>query len=441
MSVVQCSHKDRKPGGRICLHLMENGHTDYAQRFAGAGTEYDLVCDQCKKLDEIESVLICVCKECFVTVEKNGCWDGICGNPEVLVRESNLRFQHEDIELPDLTNVHILDIQPIEASAGAWSACTSTGTLLDIRPAQRSVRVAARVPQDALDFDGSEIRESKRPWPKGSACVLQVSRNGDLAAVANRYGDKGIVMDLVTGKPIMSLLRDKYHEDVSSFPLAFVDMDNRLLLIHGTAWNRLDVSDARTGTLLTERGPTSYKKDETRPKHYLDYFHSSLLVSPNQQFVADNGWVWQPYGVVATWNIPHWLHEDVWESDDGKSQKWLCWRAYYWDGPLCWLDDHRLAVWGYGEDDEWLIPAVLIFDVLTGKKDHWFAGPKGSLVFDEYLFSFDKDEGTSVWDVATGERLLREREFFPIGYHRGAKQFLSLLDGGKVRVSSLVGGK
>jgi hypothetical protein len=128
----------------------------------------------------------------------------------------------------------------------------------------------------------------------------------------------------------------------------------------------------------------------------------------------------------------------VWESEDGESKKYPCHRAYYWDGPLCWLSDNRLAVWGYGEDDEWLIPAVRIFDVHSGREERWFAGPKGSLVFDEYLFSFDKDEGMAVWDVATGERLLIESGFCPAGYHRGGRQFLSLLEDNRVQVSHLV---
>ncbi len=204
--------------------------------------------------------------------------------------------------------------------------------------------------QEALDFDGPNIREPQREWPKGPACVLRVSRNGELAAVANTYGHKGAVLDLATGKAKMPLVRDKYHEDVSCFPLAFVDLGKRLLVIHGTAWNRLDISDARTGTLLTERGPTTYKRGEARPEHYLDYFHCSLSVSPGQQFVAGNGWVWQPSGRVDTWSIPRWVNENAWESEDGLSKRRLCWREYYWDGPLCWLDDQRLTVWGYGQD-------------------------------------------------------------------------------------------
>jgi hypothetical protein len=441
MSVIHCPHKNRISAGRVCLHLLDEKNASYVQRFTGTGLKYDLMCWKCREqVDKIDVALADVCNECFQAIEANGSWEGILGKPDVLTRKSNLRFEHEDITIPELSSYHILNIQPIEGLAGTWLACTSKGSLMEIIPDKHSCCVLAQVPQDALDFDGGELRDTRKAWMRGPACVVRVSRNGELAAVANGYGQKGVVIDLTTGKLILRLLRDQYHEDVSCFPLAFIEQDNRLLIVHGTGWNRLDVSDARTGMLLTERGPTSYKKGETRPEHFLDYFHASLLVSPDQQLVADNGWIWHPIGIVAIWNISRWLRDNVWESENGESKQYLCRRAYYWDGPLCWIDDHRLAVWGYGEDDEWLIPAVRIFDVRSGKQDCWFAGPIGSLVFDDYLFSFDKDEGMSVWDIETGEKLMNDQKFFPKGYHRGAKHFLSLMADGKIRVSHMVQG-
>lgn len=64
---------------------------------------------------------------------------------------------------------------------------------------------------------------------------------------------------------------------------------------------------------------------------------------------------------------------------------------------------------------------------------------EGSLVFDRYLFSLDKEEGTSVWDVATGERLLRDSLFCPLRYHRGTKVFLTVLPDGVFQISKLLG--
>jgi hypothetical protein len=392
-----------------------------------------------KTPDETDGRLVLACSECFKAVEKDGGWEGILGTPEVLIStRRDLRFEHETAELPELSGLTVIDLQPIEASAGLWLACTSTGSLIEINPVQRSVRTMAQVPPDGLDFDNGVVSETSESWTHGPRITLRVSRKGEMAAVANTYGRRGVVLDLITGQVTMRLLRDEYHEDVSAFPLAFCELDDRLVVIHGTQWNRLDVSDARTGVLLTQRQPTSYLQGEGRPAHYLDYFHCQLSVSPGQQFIADNGWVWHPVGVVTTWSLPRWLHENVWESEDGPSKKSPCWRGYYWDGPLCWIDDQRLAVWGYGQDDQWQISAVCVYDAVTGEQVQWFAGPRGSLAFDKYLFAFDQKEGTSVWDVASGERLVKEEGFCPAGLHRGAKHFLSLLDGGSVRVSRLI---
>ena len=113
-------------------------------------------------------------------------------------------------------------------------------------------------------------------------------------------------------------------------------------------------------------------------------------------------------------------------------------RTYYWDGPLCWIDDRRLAVWGYGTDSENLVPAVCLFDVESGRQVRWFAGPSGKLVSDGYLFSTVQESGTSVWDVETGERLLRDPAFCPTSYHNGAKVFLTALGGARFRLSRLM---
>ena len=101
------------------------------------------------------------------------------------------------------------------------------------------------------------------------------------------------------------------------------------------------------------------------------------------------------------------------------------------------MGDRRLATWGYGTDEDALIPAAWLFDVESGEEVGWFAGPSGDFVFDEYLFSFSEKDGMAVWDVATGECLLHEPELRPTRYHRGAKQFLTLLPDGAFQVSLL----
>ena len=52
------------------------------------------------------------------------------------------------------------------------------------------------------------------------------------------------------------------------------------------------------------------------------------------------------------------------------------------------MNDHELAVWGYGNDDEWLIPARLHLRCSDGSEVRWFAGQiaKSTLTFDKTFF-------------------------------------------------------
>lgn len=67
----------------------------------------------------------------------------------------------------------------------------------------------------------------------------------------------------------------------------------------------------------------------------------------------------------------------------------------------------------------------------------WFAGPRGTFVFDQHLFSFAPDSGTSVWDIASGERLHRDEGFVPSLYLKELKQFVTLGPGPTIRLSTL----
>jgi hypothetical protein len=117
----------------------------------------------------------------------------------------------------------------------------------------------------------------------------------------------------------------------------------------------------------------------------------------------------------------------------------LCFRDCFWDGPLCWIDDRTLAVWGFGNDHK-LLPAALIFDVRSGRRIRWFAGPIGSFTFDRYLYSYSTDVGTSVWDVTAGERLFHDKSFCPTTYHPGSRRFITVLPREGFRLSRLTVG-
>ena len=366
-----------------------------------------------------------VCLDCFTSFGEDRDFLGIIGHPEVLERRSSLSFTHETVALNQPLGEAVLVLQPvITATTPMCVALTESGELYRIDLTARLATPLARV----VDANVSLTEKLS----------LHLSRDGELAAVVNPFGQYGVVVDLASGEVTMRLERGNYHREHCRFPVSFVNLDGRTLLVHATAWNRVDVSDPKTGKLLTERRPTSYETGEARPAHYLDYFHAGLLASPSGEHIADNGWVWHPVGIVRTWSLQRWVQENPWESEDGPSLRALCWRDYFWGKPLCWLDDLTLAVWGYGDDDDFIIPAVQIFDVATGRESRWFAGPDGELVFDIYLFASSLEHGTTVWDEKTGERLHSEPDLKPECYHPGAKAFISLLQDGRFQINRLV---
>ena len=267
-------------------------------------------------------------------------------------------------------------------------------------------------------------------------------RLGDhrLAAIAgNTRGVPATIVDLDTGAVVRELVRDGYHSEHCDQSLAFLAHGGRTLLVHAPDWNRLDIIDPRTGEVLTARGPTSYTRGEERPAHYLDYFHARIAVSPGERAIADAGWVWHPIGIVSAWRLDRWLDGNVWESEDGPSRRALTFSGYHWNGPMCWFDDDRLAVWGWGEDDP-LVPAARVFDAGTGRELRWFAGPRGELAFDgRVLVSLGDDtDGACAWDVEAGTRVAVAEQAL-IAYHPDARVGIGRVADGRVTVARLCG--
>lgn len=432
MMIIDCEHKDAQETGHICIHLLNvtSSKVNYAKWFTGTRHESSLICMQCYRRAQEEAISINdiemhqICLRCFRDIEEKGFMGNVLGLPEIYERVTSLSFSHQIIPVLDGLTENLLEIQPIDGQReSAWIGLTEKGNVVYVDFSERKTTHIMQLSSSKLDLQ-QEIS-------------LHVATDGQMAAIVNTFGQYGIVINLTTKQITMHLERDDDHIDFSHFPIAFFTMDEKLLLIHGTEWNRLDISDPETGALITARSARQYKEGESRPEHYLDYFHCGLTVSMDQEWIVDNGWVWMPIGIVTSWNLKRWAQESVWESEDGPSMRELCARWYYWGGSLCWLDSRTLAIWGYGNDEAWLIPAARIFDVVSGKELRWFAGPQGDFVFDTYLFSLSEEHGTAVWDIATGERIFWDAHLHPMRYHRGAKQFLSLLPDGAYRISTL----
>lgn len=424
----QCPHEEVAETGHVCLHFLENRYIqDYYRFFTGHGTEFVLACSNCTHLppEELAKNLRPVCHDCFENMASSGYTGKIMGLPEFPQKDIGLFITHEERDLtPVLPPASLGDIQPIPGSAeNLWIAVTAERQLWRLDSEHNTGDYLCELPPEAVNFS--------------EKISLHLSPAAHFAAVVNTRGQYGVVIDLATGTRTMQLDRGNYHVGHSDFPVAFFEAEGKTWLVHATDWNRLDISDPHTGEVATWRiSPVSDEKNP-RPDHYLDYFHCGLRISPDYSWIADNGWVWSPVGQVRVWSLPRWLEENVWESEDGPTNKGLRSSWYYWDGPLCWVDDHTLAVWGEGEDDALMIPAAHIFDAVSGEEVRRFAGPVGEFVFDRYLFSFDAEHGLAAWDIKTGERLFHASDFCPTHYHRGAKTFLTLLPEGKFRLSRL----
>ncbi len=264
---------------------------------------------------------------------------------------------------------------------------------------------------------------------------LHASHDGDFCAVVNDYGRFGEVIDLRTGEVTLALENEGHHSDTVPFSLAFGRSHGRCVVIHRTDWNRLDVSDAETGALLTDRSFLSPAEEDGLPEHHLDYFHGALYVSPDGKRILDDGWIWHPVGVPSVWDLDPWIEGNVWESEDGPSRVDVCGREYYWDHAMTWIDSARVAIGGIGDDDLAMRPGARIFDTSrTGERGMavellTFEGPAGRFFSDGTRLFSSGDTGLSTWDPAEGNLLGAVPGFSPTHHHPSTGQFLELADG------------
>lgn len=185
-------------------------------------------------------------------------------------------------------------------------------------------------------------------WREGKEQIISLYFHHPYICVTERFGVNSALIHAETGS-VTEFKREDYHSDVSSYSVAFAEIDGRTLFICQTEWNRLDVYDAATGENLTEREvscrDSGQKKGNGSPlyeyKNYLDYFHSELTVSPDCKHFLSNGWVWQPDDMIYLFNTEEFL----------KSYE-LCrvyadlglGSGYNWDRPCAFIDNNTFVV-------------------------------------------------------------------------------------------------
>lgn len=286
---------------------------------------------------------------------------------------------------------------------------------------------------------------------------LVISPCARFAAVCHQLGRHAIVMNLESGDIILELNRGEYHYDKSAYPLAFIQRDEQVLLIHGTDWNRLElISLLPSVRLLSERTiPGIDSETHSYDAHYLDYFHGQLHVSPDGKHVAETGWVWAPIGVTVAWSIDDWLH-NVWESEDGESLDSIWQPLIDWDVPMVWLDHERLAVWAQVDADmldeeDWNIegtsPAILIYHVNQRTRQEVlldvpafstnfgvadvFSHPQAQLAVSSNgtLFAWGQGMPIYSWNLVDRQVQIHDCPAVPDLYHAEADLFLKINDG------------
>ncbi|MFI7602538.1 YncE family protein [Actinoplanes sp. NPDC049681] len=316
----------------------------------------------------------------------------------------------------------LIDLAPIaDGERSTWLALTADGRLLCLDADSGAVSVVVRhtVPAEPAASGATSERAAQ---PR-----LHASADGTVAAVVNDHGHHGQVLDLRSGAVTLTLHGGDHHPETVPFSLAFAEHAGRCVVVHRTAWNRLNATDARTGELITERDI------EGRPDLDPDYFHGTLKLSPSGRWLADDGWVWHPVGIPRVYDLRRWLDNDPGEAAGDVPPIDLCHRDYYWNHPMCWLDDDLLAVSGLGDDEDEMTPGVRIFDVGTGKEQDPVPGPRGQLFAAGGRLYAAAPEGLEVWDPARGTRTGAVPGFVPTHHHPTAGELVAVRNGTMLR--------
>ncbi|TYP67392.1 hypothetical protein [Paenibacillus methanolicus] len=331
------------------------------------------------------------------------------------------KIERKSIKLFD---EELLDIYPLLAKENTYVAITKNKKIIELDTMQESCNDLFALESEEIEINFDE------------AISILASSDSNIIAVFNTYGRFGLVIDLSVKQIVMQFSRDDYHFNQTIFPVSFYTRNNQILLIHGTKWNRVDISNPFTGEVLTSREDPEFRMINNKPEcddHYLDYFHGQLLVSPNNEWVVSNGWEWHPYGSVTVWNMNQWIANNCWESEDGDSKKELWRYKEEWNDPICWLSNTTVGILGKNDsnfcDDEINMPTgnlFRVYDVCNGVLLNEFEITYGQLIFDTFLYCSSKDTGLRVYNISKGEVLFEDHAIYPQAYHSTSKEFLEV---------------
>ena len=377
-----------------CEHLLANPESDYYWYLNGKGPESFLLCEACRKDATHKGVKLNVRRiglDELKLINQEGYLDGVSG--EVTVQEcpvSHLppvRF----IELPG-TPVLTMAARPDRS----WLLYSASHELAIFDPDNglRKKLMSVSLPEEI-----DEAWCNRHLTPR-----LHCDPSGRFAALVHDYGRYGLVIDLLEKRITMTLDGGDYHPKTVPFSLSFIIHNERPVIIHRTAWNRLDASDPETGRLLTARGPTNDQSGEEQPAHYLDYFHGGLYLSPSGTRMLDDGWVWSPVGVLGHFEPENWLSGNVWETEDKVRAQNFPLQREDWDIGICWINDEQFVIQVLLSDNASAKNQVAFLCHISSDEITPIAGAGGRFFSDGmHLFSANA-EGLSVWNIEQGSR-------------------------------------
>jgi hypothetical protein len=303
----------------------------------------------------------------------------------------------------------LLDACTVDASYGHLLVLTAQGSLhgVNLDTQASTLLCTVSLPDIPLDAGNNHFGV-----PRHRLCA---SQDGKHAAIVVDSGQSGIVVKTQSGAVTMQLNGGDYYEETVPFSACFLRFGGRDVLVHRTAWNRLDAADPTTGEALTSRHIAPYESGGAKPAHHLDYFHGQLRPSPDGRMIFDDGWVWHPISVPRVWSVTQWLATNPWESEDGESIVDLGMRDD-WTQPACWINEKQLAMWGAANWDQEEFeemkrgPGVRVLDMTTREPSaEWWPMAETESVLD--LFSdgarlyLPTASRTTAWDVASRAQL------------------------------------
>lgn len=284
-----------------------------------------------------------------------------------------------------------------------------------------------------LNLNNGEL-EALTPNPTVTTFYkIVVHSYGNYIVMVDDKGTSGVVMHIKNPQYLKLLHRGNYQVKYCSYPIGFYTLNKRTYLIHGTDWNRLDITCLNNDDLMTDREIKFEGK-----VNYFDYFHGTLAVAPDEKKFVSKGWHWSPYDRVTLYEVEKFI--ETYEL----SYNYLDFpytSGYNWDRPLCWINNNTIAL-GYNKqeeyDEEEFDSEIIIVDTKTNeiKQEITFKGfdinddgeVSGNFYYDkmfDFFIAFNNSTGLLITD-SDGEIIMQDENFEMEAYNQKHRLFYHL---------------